>query len=69
MPRFGWPTSSTTATAGKLQLREHGADELSHYSVGTADIEYAFPFLAEERADRGHRDLAELPRRHPPEPR
>ncbi|MFM9197570.1 MAG: glycine--tRNA ligase [Planctomycetia bacterium] len=34
-------------TAGKLQLREHGADELSHYSVGTADIEYAFPFLAE----------------------
>lgn len=34
-------------TEGKLQLREHGADELSHYSVGTADIEYAFPFLAE----------------------
>ena len=34
-------------TAGKLQLREHDADELSHYSVGTADIEYAFPFLAE----------------------
>ena len=34
-------------TAGKLQLREHHADELSHYSVGTADIEYAFPFLAE----------------------
>ncbi len=34
-------------TEGKLQLREHGTDELSHYSVGTADIEYAFPFLAE----------------------
>jgi glycyl-tRNA synthetase len=34
-------------TAGRLQLREHGADELSHYSVGTADIEYAFPFLAD----------------------
>ncbi len=34
-------------TEGKLQLREHGVDELSHYSVGTADIEYAFPFLAE----------------------
>jgi glycyl-tRNA synthetase len=32
-------------TEGKLQLREHGKDELSHYSVGTADIEYAFPFL------------------------
>jgi glycyl-tRNA synthetase len=34
-------------TEGKLQLREHGKDELSHYSVGTADIEYAFPFLAD----------------------
>lgn len=29
----------------RLRLREHEADELSHYSVGTADIEYAFPFL------------------------
>ena len=29
----------------RLQLREHDKDELSHYSVGTADIEYAFPFL------------------------
>ncbi len=29
----------------RLQLREHEADELSHYSTGTADIEYAFPFL------------------------
>jgi glycyl-tRNA synthetase len=34
-------------TEGKLQLREHDADELSHYSCGTADIEYAFPFLAD----------------------
>jgi glycyl-tRNA synthetase len=31
----------------RLRLREHEADELSHYSCGTADIEYAFPFLAE----------------------
>ncbi len=31
----------------KLRLREHHAEELSHYSTGTADIEYAFPFLAE----------------------
>ena len=31
----------------RLQLREHHADELSHYSTGTADIEYAFPFLPE----------------------
>jgi glycyl-tRNA synthetase len=29
----------------KLRLREHAADELAHYSCGTADIEYAFPFL------------------------
>jgi glycyl-tRNA synthetase len=29
----------------RLQLREHHAEELSHYSIGTADIEYAFPFL------------------------
>ncbi len=28
-----------------LQLREHHKEELSHYSTGTADIEYAFPFL------------------------
>jgi glycyl-tRNA synthetase len=29
----------------RLRLREHEASELSHYSCGTADIEYAFPFL------------------------
>jgi glycyl-tRNA synthetase len=29
----------------RLRLRDHDKDELSHYSVGTADIEYAFPFL------------------------
>lgn len=29
----------------RLRLREHAPDELSHYSRGTADIEYAFPFL------------------------
>lgn len=28
-----------------LILREHDKSELAHYSVGTADIEYAFPFL------------------------
>ncbi len=31
----------------RLRLRDHDPDELSHYSCGTADIEYAFPFLAE----------------------
>ena len=29
----------------RLILREHDPDELSHYSTGTADVEYAFPFL------------------------
>jgi len=29
----------------RLRLREHGPAELSHYSRGTADIEFAFPFL------------------------
>jgi len=29
--------------AGNLRLREHGKDELSHYSKRTVDIEYRFP--------------------------
>jgi glycyl-tRNA synthetase len=28
----------------KLRLREHSKEELSHYSNGTSDIEYEFPF-------------------------
>ncbi len=31
----------------RLILRDHEQDELSHYSVGTADVEYAFPFCEE----------------------
>lgn len=30
---------------GSIILREHHVEELAHYSTGTADIEYAFPFL------------------------
>ncbi len=30
-------------TSGNLRLREHGADELSHYAKRTYDIEYDFP--------------------------
>ena len=30
-----------------LRLREHGPNERAHYSCGTADIEYAYPFLPE----------------------
>ncbi|MFP6766479.1 MAG: glycine--tRNA ligase, partial [Planctomycetaceae bacterium] len=32
-------------SAERLILREHDPEELSHYSTGTADVEYAFPFL------------------------
>jgi len=31
-------------TAGMLRLRAHDADELSHYSAGTADVEFAYPW-------------------------
>src|SRR5262249_47691960 len=42
--RFKWYTDLGLA-GDRLRLRDHAADELSHYSCGTADIEYAFPFL------------------------
>ena len=32
---------------GRLIMREHHKEELAHYSIGTADIEYAFPFMPE----------------------
>ncbi len=44
--RFEWYTSLGLKSQ-KLRLRDHDPDELSHYSCGTADIEYAFPFLPE----------------------
>ncbi len=31
-------------TEDNMRLREHSEDELSHYSKGTVDIEYKFPF-------------------------
>ena len=31
-------------TVENIRLREHNAEELSHYSKGTVDIEYKFPF-------------------------
>jgi glycyl-tRNA synthetase len=61
--RFQWYLDLGLA-GDRLRLREHSPDELSHYSVGTADIEYAFPFLAagefgelEGVAHRGDFDL------------
>ncbi|WP_437225429.1 glycine--tRNA ligase [Planctomicrobium sp. SH661] len=44
--RFAWYTSLGIGPK-HLRLRDHDKDELSHYSCGTADIEYQFPFLAE----------------------
>ncbi len=52
--RSGTSTGATGATNGisisawpasSLRLRDHAQEELSHYSCGTADIEYGFPFL------------------------
>jgi glycyl-tRNA synthetase len=42
--RMKWYTDLGLA-GDRLRLREHEKDELSHYSCGTSDIEYAFPFL------------------------
>src|SRR5262245_27453055 len=44
--RYNWYVDLGLAR-GRLRLREHEAAELAHYSCGTADIEYAFPFLPE----------------------
>ncbi|MFO1096147.1 MAG: glycine--tRNA ligase [Planctomycetaceae bacterium] len=42
--RYNWYVN-LGIKSDRLQLRDHAKDELSHYSVGTADVEYAFPFL------------------------
>jgi glycyl-tRNA synthetase len=45
----------------KLRLRPHDADELSHYSSGTSDVEFLFPWGWDELegiANRGDFDLS-----------
>ncbi len=42
--RMKWYTDHGLAS-NRLRLREHPEEERSHYSQGTSDIEYAFPFL------------------------
>ena len=61
--RFSWYLN-LGISRDNLRLRDHDTDELSHYSVGTADVEYAFPFLSgdaygelEGIAHRGDFDL------------
>ncbi len=41
--RYAWYVTHGLSK-DRLILREHAKDELSHYSCGTADVEYAFPF-------------------------
>lgn len=48
----------------KLKPREQGQEELAHYSIGTTDIEYLFPFSEEHQelegvAHRGAYDLTQ----------
>jgi glycyl-tRNA synthetase len=48
----------------KLRPREQGKEELAHYSIGTTDIEYLFPFSEEPQelegvAHRGAYDLTQ----------
>ncbi len=46
----------------KLRLRAHGADELSHYSSATSDVEFLFPWGWDELegiANRGDYDLTQ----------
>lgn len=47
---------------GKIKIREHTKDELSHYSSATFDIDYEYPFGSKEVAgiaNRGQYDLTQ----------
>jgi glycyl-tRNA synthetase len=58
--RMRWWTDVIGIGADRLRLRPHEADELSHYSKQTTDIEYAFPMGWSELegiADRTDYDL------------
>jgi glycyl-tRNA synthetase len=59
--RFEWYVSLGIERE-KLRLRAHGADELSHYSSATSDIEYLYPIGWSELegiANRGDFDLTQ----------
>jgi len=58
--RLRWWTDAMGIAADRLRLRPHEADELSHYSRQTTDIEYDFPMGWSELegvADRTDYDL------------
>ncbi len=42
--RMRWYTDVIGIDRERLRLRDHDAEELSHYSAGTTDIEYLFPW-------------------------
>ena len=60
--RFRWYTD-LGIREDHLRLRAHDADELSHYSSGTSDVEYLFPGIGwselEGIANRGDFDLTQ----------
>lgn len=59
--RFDWYTDLGIPVE-KLRMRDHDADELSHYSRGTADVEFLFPWGWDELegiANRGDYDLTQ----------
>jgi glycyl-tRNA synthetase len=58
--RHRWYTEVLGLKPDRLRLRPHDKDELSHYSKGTTDVEYLFPFgwgELEGIANRGDFDL------------
>jgi glycyl-tRNA synthetase len=59
--RFNWYLS-LGMPAEQIRLRPHDADELSHYSSGTSDVEFMFPWGWDELegiANRGNYDLTQ----------
>ncbi|MSO57599.1 MAG: glycine--tRNA ligase [Thermoleophilia bacterium] len=59
--RYGWYTRFGIRPES-LRVRAHDADELSHYSSGTSDIEYLYPIGWSELegvANRGQYDLTQ----------
>ena len=60
--RLRWYVETVGIDASRLRLRPHEKEELSHYSAGTTDIEYLFPWgwgELEGIASRTNFDLTE----------
>jgi glycyl-tRNA synthetase len=57
--RFQWYVD-LGLRSDKLRLRDHDKDELAFYSIGTADIEYSFPFGVSELEGIAHRSDYDL---------